>query len=232
MIITGTRCIIDKFSPEYPARLLETTHPTTTLYCIGDTSLLSQTGFSIVGTRRSTPYGNGCAARFAKLCVESGVTLVNGGAAGIESYALDAAVKAGGKCIVVQACGLNVPYPKSNTRLFQAIVDAGGLLVSAYHWDEPPIPYHFRARNGITAALSSGILVVECGLPSGVFSMAETAIDSGCSAYAIPGAITAVQSRGSNELIALGAGVVIDDTSFTAALKSCGFDVDDGIDRF
>ena len=154
------------------------------------------------------------AARFAKLAAEAGLTIVTGGARGVDSVATKAALDSGAKIAVVLAGGINKAYPQENIGLFQSVVDAGGAVVSDQEWDLDPVPYLFRKRNRVITGLSRALLVVEAGLPSGSFAAAEYAREAGRPVWAIPGAITCDNAAGANRLIYQGATPIIGDDVF------------------
>lgn len=198
----------------YPEGLLQARNPPRRLFCLGNEGLLHDPSLSIVGARRSTPYGRGLARRFAKAAAQQGIVIVSGGAYGCDSEAHKAALDAGGATIVVLGGGCDNLYPANNLPLFQRVVDSGGLLVSEQEWGAPPLPYMFRERNRIIAGLSRATLIVEAGLPSGTFSTADEALAANREVFAVPGAITSPASRGANQLIAQGAHPVNDDEAF------------------
>ena len=109
-------------------------------------------------------------------------------------------------------------YPSCNKRLFNRIVESGGAVVSEHPWSFPPKPYTFRARNRLIASLARATLVVEAGVPSGTFSTADEALAANKDVLAVPGSIFSPTSRGSNALIAQGAGPVVDEAEFEELL--------------
>lgn len=212
--IKGDRSVIDLGGIEYPGLLADIPEPPKRLFVAGDPAVLSLPSLAISGSRRATPYGRNMAARFAKLAVEAGLTIVTGGARGVDSVATKAALDSGAKVAVVLAGGINKAYPQENIGLFQSVVDAGGAVVSDQEWDSDPVPYLFRKRNRVITGLSRALLVVEAGLPSGSFAAAEYAREAGRPVWAIPGAITCDNAAGVNRLIYQGATPIIGDDVF------------------
>lgn len=212
--IKGDRSVIDLGGIEYPGLLADIPEPPKRLFVAGDPAVLSLPSLAISGSRRATPYGRNMAARFAKLAAEAGLTIVTGGARGVDSVATKAALDSGAKIAVVLAGGINKAYPQENIGLFQSVVDAGGAVVSEQDWDLDPVPYLFRKRNRVIAGLSRALLVVEAGLPSGSFAAAEYAREAGRPVWAIPGAITCDSAAGVNRLIYQGATPIIGDDVF------------------
>jgi DNA processing protein len=217
--LRGRRSVITLESPRYPSSLRKIERPPDSLWIVGDAGALDG-GISIVGARKATPYGRGCARRFARLAASLGVTVVSGGAYGCDAEAHRGALEAGGKTVAVFGGGCDQPYPKKNLALFQDILDAHGAIVSEHEWDVPPLPWMFRERNRIIAGLTKATLVVEAGLPSGTFSTADEALAAGRDVFAVPGAITSPTSAGANRLIAQGAAPIVDDECFEDLLSS------------
>ena len=150
-----------------------------------------------------------------------GVCVVTGGALGIESAAIEAALGGGGKCIAALAHGFDVDaYPEANAGLFQRIVESGGAIVSCQPWDRPPLPWMFLARGRIVAGLSSCLALCEAGVPSGTFSAAEAALDAGRLVLAVPGRTDDSASTGCNILIANGARPIVSEATFADMLES------------
>lgn len=215
----GPRWEIARGDAGYPEALLRADKPPERLYVIGDPAALEE-GLAIVGARKATPYGAGCARRFARMAAERGVVVISGGARGCDGAAHEAALAAGGRTVAFLGGGPDVTYPSEHAGLFQRIVDGGGALVSEHPWGTAPLPWMFRNRNRLIAALARTTLIVEAGLPSGTFSTADYALTASRDVLVVPGAITAASSRGANRLLYQGATPVVDDDSFSDALFS------------
>ena len=191
--LAGERTVLASGGEGFPSALESVAQPPDRLYVVGDPFAL-QEGIAIVGARRATPYGRGCAKRFAALAARRGIVVVSGGARGCDAAAHAAALEEGGRTVA--------------------------FLGSEHAWDEDPKPYRFRLRNRLIAGLARATLIVEAGLPSGTFSTADEALAANRDVLVVPGAITAVSSRGANRLIYQGATPVIDDETFEDALFS------------
>lgn len=213
----GNRIVLDSHDPRFPEALRAIPHPPKSLYLVGNADAL-QEGISIVGARKATPYGRGCARRFAEIAASLGVAVISGGALGCDTEAHRGALQAGGITVAFLGGGCDQLYPSRNRKLFQQIVDSGGAIVSERDWAEPPLPWMFRERNRLIAGLSKATLVVEAGLPSGTFSTADEALSAGKDVLSIPGSIVSPTSAGSNRLISQGAMPIVDDETFESAL--------------
>lgn len=217
--VDGARYVIDQASEAFPEALRSLHEPPERLYVVGDPGAL-QEGLAVVGARKATPYGIGCAARFAGIAAGCGVAIVSGGARGCDSEAHRAAIRNGARTVSFLGGGCDCVYPAENLDLFRQIVGAGGALASEQPWDSPPLPWMFRARNRLIAGLAKATLIVEAGLPSGTFSTADEALAANREVLVVPGAITSRQSLGANRLICQGATPVVDDETFHDALFS------------
>lgn len=96
-------------------------------------------------------------------------------------------------------------YPKENLRIYEKILEDGGLLVSEYSYYSKPVQYHFPERNRILSGLSNKIIVVEAGRKSGTLITVEYALEQGKDVYAVPGNIDKYNSLGTNKLLQEGA---------------------------
>ena len=207
----------------YPERLLQLTDPPPPplLFGRGDLGLLSGAAVTVVGSRRSTPYGRRVAERLAAELSVQGVVVVSGLALGIDGSAHRGALEAGGDTIAVLGSGVDLIQPASHRVLGNRIVREG-LLLSEFLPGEPARAHHFPRRNRILAALASAVVVVEAGERSGAFITVEHALDLGRDVYAVPGPVDAAQSRGCNTLLRQGAHVITSAKDFVRDLGLAG----------
>ena len=216
--LQGKRTVVDIRSRYYPESFKEIAKPPKKLRVVGDPEALVE-GLAIVGARKATPYGLSCAKHFGELCAKNDVTVISGGALGCDSASQKACVDAGGKTIAFVA-SIDDVYPARNFDLFQRIINSGGAIVSENDWSVKNLPWMFRERNRLIAALAKATLICEAGIPSGTFSTADEAISANRDVLVIPGAITSKNSHGSNRLIYQGATPIIDDESFLDELHA------------
>ena len=136
------------------------------IYAFGDANLLNTVCFSIVGTRHITDYGKLECKYFARELTKLGLTIVSGMAIGTDSIAHDECINNGGKTIAVLGCGFNKIDEKSK-KIYNKILNSGGLVISEYEIDEEAKPNNFPHRNRIICGLSEGILAIEATQKSG-----------------------------------------------------------------
>ncbi|GJF11051.1 putative DNA processing protein DprA [Mycolicibacterium cyprinidarum] len=184
-------------------------HPPLVLWVVGPTRLcdVAERAASIVGTRAATAYGEYAAADLAAGLVERHVSIVSGGAYGIDGAAHRAALASDGETVAVTAAGIDVPYPSGHSALLHRVA-RHGLVVSEYPPGTRPTRRQFLARNRLVAALSGATVVVEAGVRSGAANTAAWANALGRAVCAVPGPITSSSSVGCHALITAGATLV------------------------
>jgi DNA processing protein len=184
-------------------------HPPLALWVIGAARLdeMAHRAAAIVGTRACTAYGEHVAADLAAGLVERDVTVVSGGAYGIDGAAHRATLATDGFTVVVLAGGIDVPYPSGHSALLHRI-GREGLVVSEYPPGVRPARHRFLTRNRLVAALSGATVVVEAGARSGSANTAAWARALGRPVCAVPGPVTSAASVGCHVLLRDGADLV------------------------
>ncbi len=203
----------------YPARLRLAPDPPTALFVGG--GIGDELSVAIVGSRRATRSGLETAGVLGRALAARGACVVSGLAAGVDAAAHEGALGVGGRTVGVLGCGIDVVYPRENRELFGR-VRGGGALVSEYGLGEAPLAWRFPARNRIIAGLSDAVVIVEAPEKSGALITARHAVDAGRDVWAVPGPHGAPECRGSNRLLADGAGVMWDVDEFLEAVCEPG----------
>ncbi|MGN0571065.1 MAG: DNA-processing protein DprA [Candidatus Fimenecus sp.] len=197
--------ILTPDSVYYPQGLRELRNFPPVLFLQGDKEvLLREVKLAIVGTRKATNYSLRVAAALAQALSAAGVTVVSGGALGIDSAAHTGALRAGGKTIAVLGCGLGTDYLRENAALRREISENGALLTEFLPFS-PASRTTFPLRNRIISALSLGTVVVEAGERSGSLITARYAMEQGRDVFAVPGDVISSAFTGANKLIHDGA---------------------------
>lgn len=199
--------IIPFQDPRYPQRLKHIYDPPLLLYARGRTELLDRPQVAMVGTRRPTAYGKAVAEKMGKEMAKAGLTHVSGMARGVDACSHRGVLAGGGDTIAVLGTGVDKPYPRENTKLYEQIC-AEGLVISEFPMGTSPQPQNFPVRNRIIAGMALGVLVVEGAQYSGSLITARLALDFDREVFAIPGNIVSPQSWGPNLLIKDGAKLV------------------------
>ena len=197
--------IISVDDPAYPPRLKEIYDPPLILYIRGNPAMLARPGIAMVGTRHPTPYGTGMTERLACDLALQGLVIISGMARGVDTASHRGAISAKGKTVAVFGTGVDVIYPKENSRLSEQILALGGALISEFPLGTFAAPQNFPIRNRILSGMSVGVLVVEAAEYSGTRITARCALEQNRDVFAVPGNVTNKNSWGTNTLIKQGA---------------------------
>ena len=188
----------------YPELLRQIYDPPIVLYVKGRLSAKDKNAVAMVGSRRTTHYGIETARKLAYQLAYVGVTVVSGGARGIDTAAHQGALSARGRTLCVLGTGINIVFPPENVELFERIA-AGGAVITQYPFNRNADKQSFAIRNRIVAGMTLGTVVVEANLSSGALITANFAVEYGRQLFAVPGRIDSPQSKGCHELIKKGA---------------------------
>ena len=200
--------LINLRDEKYPESLKNIDEPPIYLFYRGDISLLtSKVNCGIVGSRKCTMYGSEVTKLLAKRLSSYGISIISGGALGIDSTAHKAVVENEGVTVAVFGCGMDICYPASNKLLYENIIK-NGCLISEFRLGTPPLSYNFPRRNRIISGLCKLIIIVEGTKKSGSMITARLALEQGKEILAVPGSILSPLSEGPNGLIKDGALVI------------------------
>lgn len=194
---------------DYPKKFLQLKKPPKTIWVEGDTSLLEKPALAIVGSRKSTLYGEKIAKLFATQISKQGIVIVSGLALGIDTIAHTYSKNTLGNTIAVIGSGLNKIYPEENIKLAKEIIDGGGCLLSEYEPDEKVNMKNFPKRNRLICALSEGVFVVEADYRSGSKLTGNLGLKYDKKVFCVPRNIGELRGWGTNLLIQEGAKLVL-----------------------
>jgi DNA processing protein len=196
--------VVIQSDEEYPAPLREIYDPPIALYAKGALTAKDKNAVAMVGSRQTTHYGIETARKLAYQLAYVGVTVVSGGARGIDTAAHQGALAAKGRTVCVLGTGINIVFPPENNDLFERIVE-NGAVITQYPFNRNADKQSFAIRNRIIAGMTLGTVVVEADLHSGALITANFATEYGRQVFAVPGRIDSPRSKGCHDLIKKGA---------------------------
>jgi DNA processing protein len=210
--------IITSADPDFPDNLNDLSDAPALLYVKGGFEPQDRKAVAIVGSRDPSPYGRNVAGNLALELGRAGLTIVSGMARGIDTSAHLGALAAPARTIAVLGCGVDIAYPRENSKLRDRIA-AQGAVISEYPLGTEPLAGFFPNRNRIITGLSLGVVAVEARADSGVFSSVRWAADQGRDVFAVPGPVNSATSQGTNQLIKQGAKLVSNARDILEELK-------------
>ena len=157
---------------------------------------------SIVGARAASNYGTKCASDLAWDLAARGISVVSGGAFGIDAAAHRAAIARDATTIAFMAGGVDRFYPAANSELFEQVLERGA-IVSETAPGMTPMRHRFLLRNRLIAAASLVTVIVEAGWRSGALNTARHALELSRVVAAFPGSVYSASSTGTHRLIRL-----------------------------
>jgi DNA processing protein len=199
----GCRVVIQS-DDDYPASLREIYDPPIVLYVRGSINAKDKNAVAMVGSRQTTHYGIETARKLAYQLAYVGVTVVSGGARGIDTAAHQGALAAKGRTVCVLGTGLSIVFPPENKDLFDRIAEHGA-VISQFPFNRNGDKQSFAIRNRIVAGMTLGTVVVEADLHSGALITSNFATEYGRQVFAVPGRIDSPRSKGCHDLIKKGA---------------------------
>jgi DNA processing protein len=188
----------------YPESLRQIYDPPFVLYLKGALTAKDKNAVAMVGSRQTTHYGVETARKLAYQLAYVGVTVVSGGARGIDTAAHQGALSAKGRTVAVLGTGINLIFPSENAELFERIAESGA-IITQFPFNRPADKQSFPIRNRIVAGMTLGTVVVEADLHSGALITSNFATEYGRQVFAVPGRIDSPRSKGCHDLIKKGA---------------------------
>lgn len=206
----------------YPKRLENIDAPPIGLFIKGNKNLLTESKMiAVVGARKITSYGRQVTENLVNELCSAGLVIISGMALGVDGVAHKSAIGSG-STIAVLGCGVDCPYPRENEKLYEEILDSGGLIISEYPLGMSANRGTFPARNRIIAGLSLAVLITEAAEDSGSLITASNAVSQGKTVFAVPGPISSRMSNGTAKLIKEGAALVSSANDILDLLKVRG----------
>ncbi len=162
----------------YPANLRAVHDRPPLIFVAGRYEAADRRSLAVIGSRQATRRGLSAAAGVADHLVREGYSVVSGLAAGIDTAAHHAALRAGGRTVAVIGTGLRHAYPAQNAALQRRLV-AEGAVISQFWPDVPPTRRSFPMRNAVMSGLTLGTVIVEASAQSGTRVQARLALGHG-----------------------------------------------------
>jgi len=187
----------------YPKLLRQIHDPPIGLYRKGAYAF-EHPGIAIVGSRRTTLYGQSVAKKLGTELAARGFCVVSGLARGIDTAAHEGALAAGGRTAAVLGNGIDIIYPPENLDLYRRIA-ASGAILTEFPFGRRADRQSFAMRNRIVAGICEAVVVVESDVDGGAMITARFAGEHGRLLFAVPGRIDQPSSRGCHQLIRDGA---------------------------
>ncbi|AGX42410.1 DNA-processing protein DprA [Clostridium saccharobutylicum] len=196
-------------NPLYREKLRGISNPPYFLFYMGNIGVINNKSIAVVGSRKCSNYGLAVTKLLTKELITNNITLISGGARGIDSIAHKTALEDDGVNICVLGCGIDIVYPSENKFLFSKIAEKG-VVISEFLIGTRPLRYNFPKRNRIISGLSDSVIVVEASERSGSLITARLAQQQGKKVIVTPGSIFYDGASGSNKLIRDGCTICTD----------------------
>lgn len=137
------------------------------LFVAGNLSLLQKPGVAIVGTRDPSEDGEWLAKYAVSAARELEAPVISGLAYGVDRMVHEWCLRVGLPTISVLGNGILDPYPAKHLPLSEAILEAGGVVMTEYLPTQGPSANQFVWRNRLQAALGRATIPVEWKKKSG-----------------------------------------------------------------
>lgn len=159
-------------SPDYPKAMkenLKKTYAPPLIYIKGNKRLLQENSVAIVGSRQAGKISLSFTDTIAKQATEANKIVVSGYAKGVDKLALEAAIKYGGRSIIVLPQGITT-FSSGFKSLYKEIISGRVLVLSTFHPKAPWSAGLAMARNPIIYGMASEIYVAESDSKGGTWS--------------------------------------------------------------
>ena len=165
--------MVTRSDPEYPKRLksrLKTNAPPVLFGC-GHKSLLNAGGIAVVDSRNASDADLLFSKQLGAKAAAQSITIVSGGARGVDETAMLGAMQAGGRVIGVMADSLLRAATSAKWR--NGLVDGNAVLVSPFYPEAGFNAGNAMARNRYIYCLADTSFVVHSGKKGGTLKGAE-----------------------------------------------------------
>lgn len=190
------------WEPTYPAGLRDLDDPPICLFFLGNPELLHRQIVGVVGSRKVEKRYLNEAARITEGLVKAGLVVVSGMAYGIDTEAHRAAFQnTKESTIAVLASDVFTVTPPGNLRIYNSIIESGGVVISEVLPGKGLHKGSFPKRNRIIAALSEAVVVISAPIRSGALITARQAFGLGRQVFTLPGSLDDPLVKGNHFLM-------------------------------
>lgn len=166
--------IVHPFRKEVRKLFDSNPHLPPVLLCKGNIGLLSAPSVAVIGSRNASQLGLKAAREIAGALAKEGINVVSGYAKGVDTEAHLGALESEGTTTIVLSYGIS--QFKLKRAFPKTYLDQDMLVVSQFPPDDPWAVGRAMARNKVILALSSCVVVIECGPESrGTYAAADIA---------------------------------------------------------
>lgn len=160
----------------FPARLVRRGKAIVpALFYRGDLSILDAPLLAVSGSRDVTDRGAAAATRLGEIVAQSGLGLISGNARGVDALASTAALRQGGRSVLV------LPEGIANSRVHTATQDicasSESLVLSQFSPNQAWTVHGAMGRNRVICALAQTVVVVEAGTSGGSLAAGRDALN-------------------------------------------------------
>ncbi len=185
----------------YPAPWKGLSDAPSAIFAVGNTALLQERLFTVVGSRRTPANALKIGAQIAKE-LSNAFAIVTGTADGGDAAAIEGALAGSGKVVCLVAGGF-AALPQGNLSFLNRVAERG-LVLSPYPYETPVRSFSYEYRNKLLASLGEGTLVLGAAKKSGALITAKYAERFEKPIFALPYAPGSAAGEGCNRLIKQG----------------------------
>lgn len=197
--------------PDYPLAFYQMKEPPLFLEYVGTPVWKYNSLFSVVGSRKIHPLTQRWIQSELVQFVElSQLSVVSGGAFGVDQAAHVAALKAKRPTVVVLPSGLEQIYPMNLVELKDEILFQNGCFLSEFESEQKVQKHYFFLRNRLIAALGAFTLIAQATDKSGTLLTVHHALEFGRPVLVISGHPMMSEFSGNKKLIKEGACLIHD----------------------
>lgn len=160
--------------PDYPSLLQNIPLPPPLLYYQGNLEIFKLPTLAIIGSRKSTPYGQAIIKQIIPALVSRDYLIISGLALGTDTLVHQTTLYHNGLTAAILPLSLDIIYPVINKSLAHEIKKQG-CLISEYKPGIPVRKGNFVRRNRLIAGLAEATIVIEPQEKSGSLATARCA---------------------------------------------------------